>query len=126
MARYTDEEVARVCHQAACGLQAIQGDPCPSPPWDHLPAEVRDVIVSGVRMARCGSDARGLHDHWVRRMTVEGWVYGRVKDSVVRTHPLLVSWSRLPAAAQIKDYLFRMVVIAMTPELQNQVTSGVV
>lgn len=126
MERYTDEEVARVCHQAACGLQAVQGDPCPAPPWDTLLPEARGVIISGVRMARCGSDAQGLHAHWMRRMTVEGWIFGPAKDAVQRTHPLLVSWSRLPEAQKAKDYLFRMVVIAMTPELQNQVASGVV
>jgi RyR domain len=123
---YTDEEVARVCHGAACALQAVQEDPCPALPWDTLPPEARAVVISGVRMARCGSDARGLHDHWVRRMTVEGWIFGPVKDAVQRTHPLLVSWARLPEAQKAKDYLFRMVVIAMTPGLQNQVTSGVV
>lgn len=30
---YTDEDVARVVHEANRALQEIHGDECPSPPW---------------------------------------------------------------------------------------------
>ena len=31
---YSDEQIARIVHEANCALQTIQGDEAPSRPWD--------------------------------------------------------------------------------------------
>ncbi len=43
------------------------------------------------------------HDNWMRYRKSQGWVYGKVKDKRKKTHPDLVSFSKLPKVEQGKD-----------------------
>jgi RyR domain len=116
MYRYTDEQAARVCHAMVRELQAVRADPVPAPPWDHLPADVRAVVVASVRAARQGAVPRELHAMWMGALLSLGWVYGPDKDPGQKTHPGLVPWESLSAWEQDKDRLFQLLVAGMTAQ----------
>jgi hypothetical protein len=110
---YTDEDIARVVHQANGALQAIQGDSCPSAPWDAVTAELRAGTIEGVRRARSGETPRELHESWADRKRDLGWIHGPVKDEERKTHPCLVPYDDLPAGQRDKDALFFHIVLLM-------------
>lgn len=111
---YSDEQVARVCHEANRALQYIHGDLAPSQPWDCEPADIRESSIAGVRNVRDGSVPRDLHDCWVEGKKYQGWVYGPVKDGEKKTHPCMVPYYDLPQHQRDKDQLFFMIVTALT------------
>jgi RyR domain len=105
--RYTEEQAARVCHAAHCALQAVQGESLPSPPGlDDLPAELRRIVIEGVRAARQGETAELLHARWVRAMAALGWTWGPERDPEGRRHPNMVPFWDLPPDERDKDELF--------------------
>lgn len=109
----SSEDIARVCHEANRGIQAIAGDPAPSPEWDQAPTWQRESAIGGVRQALAGDDPQRLHESWCAAKRAEGWVYGPVKDAAAKTHPCLMPYAALPAAEQIKDRLFLAIVNAL-------------
>jgi hypothetical protein len=110
---FTDEEIARIAHEANRALQQVLGDEQISPPWDQASDEDHAVSAAGVKIARYGAPPRVLHDVWMREKLAAGWTYGEVKDAEAKTHPLLVDFDNLPPAEQAKDYLFSGVCVAM-------------
>jgi hypothetical protein len=119
---YSDEQVARVCHEANKALQYIHGDPCPSQPWNLEPYELRKSVIEGVRSVRRGCTPRELHEDWVRFKREHGWVYGLVKDPEQKTHPCMVPYAELPQEQRDKDQLFLMIVTALTIGTLPEVT----
>jgi hypothetical protein len=102
-------DIARVCHEANRALQVIQGDPTipVGPSWDDLDEETRRSAVSGVHgILDLGNTPEQSHAGWMDFKIANGWVYGPVKDDELKTHPLLVPYSRLSSAARSKDALF--------------------
>lgn len=114
--RYTDEQVARVCHDVITSLQAVQGDPVPSGPWVSELPERRKIVVEMVRSARAGITPRESHANWVREMAALGWTYGPAKDPVRKTHPNMRDYRDLPPDQRVKDRVVLAVVTAMTLE----------
>lgn len=110
---YSDEDIARVAHEAVRALQAIHGDSCPAPWWDSAPAWMRESSIDTVRMARNGATPRQLHERWCDEKWVAGWSYGPVKDAEKLTHPCLVPYDQLPDHQKDKDALFSAIVLAM-------------
>lgn len=106
MYRYAEEQAARVCHAAHCALQAVQGEPLPSVPWDDLPVETRRIVIESVRAARQGEAAPQLHARWVRAMAAQGWTWGPERDPENKRHPNMVPFGALPPEEQDKDRLF--------------------
>ena len=115
--RYSDEAIARVCHEAIRGLQAVQGDPHPADPWDAASPEMRKFAVEGVRAARNGASPRELHEEWVLFKHEHGWRFGDVKDEVAKTHPCLVDYAELPQGQRDKDALFHAIVAVLGSQL---------
>jgi len=114
---YTDEEVARVVHEANRALQAVDGDECPSPPWASEDPAVRALTVRGVGLVwRYGLSPEALHDAWCAGKRAQGWTYGEVKSSAARTHPCLVPYRQLPERQQAKDRLLRAIAVALTAQ----------
>jgi hypothetical protein len=111
---YSDEQVARVCHEANKAMQYIHGDPAPSLPWDCEPAEVRQSAIEGVRHVRCGTTPRDLHESWCAFKRERGWAYGPEKDPEAKTHPCMVPYDDLPQEQKDKDQLFLLIVTALT------------
>lgn len=112
----TDEEIARVAHEANRAWQVVTGDPAPSPSWDDAPEWQRSSAIDGVRHARDGATAEQLHQTWSDFKTGDGWVYGPVKDEPSRTHPCLVPYADLAPEQHRKDDLFQAIVTALTLE----------
>ena len=92
MRNYTDEEIARVIHEANSALQRIQSDPVPSQPWDSESQELRDGVIANVRNARGGMTPRMLHEMWVRDKRAHGWRYGRRR---IRRPGPIRAWSNI-------------------------------
>lgn len=108
--RYTIEEIARVVHEANRALQAVHGDPCPSPPWDAEQDFVRQGTMNGVILAAAGDGPRELHEAWYARYREDGWTYGEQKDWAEKTHPCLVPYDELPPEQQDKNEMFNCIV----------------
>lgn len=109
------ENIARVCHEANRTWCEINGD-LSQRPWAEAEPWQRESAIQGVRFALANPSAgdSAQHDAWMADKLRDGWVYGSVKDSVVKTHPCLVSFVDLPLDQQAKDRLFRAVVKALT------------
>ena len=110
---YSDEQLARIVHEANCALQTIQGDPAPSRPWDSEDPDIRRNVILGVRNARHGMTPEDHHQSWVDDKIAHGWRYGADKDIERKTHPCLVPFDQLPRYQQDKNRLFIAIVRAL-------------
>lgn len=109
------EDIAVVVHEAIRGMQLVQGDPCPSDPWQVASHEAQGLCIAGVlRAQRPGVTPAWLHDLWVADKVRLGWNRGPVKDGVRKTHPNLVPYHQLPPGQQAKDRLFIAIVRALS------------
>lgn len=116
--RYSDEQVAQVCHAANAALQGIQepdGGISPSGPWMAEEPERMRIVIEGVCNARRGITPRVHHDNWVREMKAMNppWAHGPM-DRAARTHPNLVDYGELSQAQKDKDRLFLAIVTTLT------------
>ena len=114
--RYSDEQVAQVCHAANIALQAVQepdGGTAPSGPWLDEPAGRQRIVIDGVLAARRGITPREHHANWVADMRALGWTPGP-KDPVAKTHPNLRDYSELSQEQRDKDRLFLAIVTTLT------------
>lgn len=109
----TPDEIAQVCHEANRAMQAVQGDPAPSPPWAEAPAWQRESATAGVQTALTGARPAALHQAWCDQKSADGWRYGPVKDAIAKTHPCLVPYHELPPEQRAKDRLFAAIVKAL-------------
>lgn len=111
----TAEQIARVTHEANCGLQAAQpteGIPV-APTWDEFPEDQQEGVIQGVRLALDGATPEQLHQSWLDHKVEEGWTYAPDKDAAAKTHPCLVSYDELPEEQKIKDRLFNAIVTVL-------------
>jgi hypothetical protein len=114
--RYSDEQVARVCHAANAALQEVQepdGGASPSGPWMSEGPERMRIVIEGVITARRGITPRQHHDNWVTGMRKLGWTYGP-KDPAAKTHPNIRDYDDLSQYQRDKDRLFLAIVTALT------------
>lgn len=110
----TIEGIARVCHETNKAYCDVIGDTSQKH-WEDAEQWQRDSAVNGVKFAIENPDASPIDQHvsWMNDKVEDGWVYGEVKDSVLKTHPCLVSYSKLPIEQRLKDTLFMHVVHSM-------------
>lgn len=110
----TDEQIARVTHEANRAYCAALGD-LSQPAWDEAPEWQRASALNGVRLHRTkpGASARDSHDSWYAEKLAAGWRFGPVKDPVNKEHPCMVPYEDLPLEQQRKDDLFRSTVHAL-------------
>ena len=108
------EQIARTAHEVNRAYCLATGDSTP-PPWNDALEDQRRSALNGVRFALANPDAtpETQHEAWLAEKIAAGWTYGPAKDPVARTHPCLGPYSTLPAAQQVKDYLFLAVVRSM-------------
>lgn len=112
--RYSEEEIARVCHEANKAMQYVQGDPCPSQPWDAEPEWVKEGTINMVRLVRLGYTAKDMHNEWRERYHKDGWVRGDIKDYVAKTHPCLVEYYELPRIQRDKSEVIRGIIVNLS------------
>lgn len=91
-------------------LQAIAVDaPIVPEPWEERDEAFRSQFRSVIDMM-CGPDRKHdpeeLHDDWVRAYEEMGWVYGPVRDPVLKTHPDMLPFDQLEMREREKDIVF--------------------
>lgn len=91
---FTNEDVARIAHEAGRTLADVLGAD-PGPPWASLGDDRRDQLTALAQIGRHGATAEVLHAE-------------RVKDD-----PELAPFDQLSPGDQAKDYLFVGVCVAM-------------
>lgn len=114
MARIRD--VARICHEANKALCESHGDLSQSS-WEDAPLWQQESAIVGVHFHLEHPDAtpEDSHNSWLEVKRADGWTYGLVKDEAKKEHPCFVAYDRLPREQQAKDYLFRGIVHALRP-----------
>lgn len=112
--KLTNEQIARVCHEANRGYCQAIGDNSQAP-WNEAPAWQRDSAVKGVEfnLANPDAPASASHDSWLAVKEADGWKYGEVKDAEKREHPCCVPYEELPIEQRRKDALFKAVVATL-------------
>ncbi len=113
MTPLTDEQIARVCHEANRAYQMALGEAA-NPPWYGASEQLKASAVDGVRYARGEITPRMSHANWVAYKQASGWTYDEIKDFERKTHPCLVPYEELPEEQRLKDELFMAIVKALT------------
>ncbi|BBI61725.1 RyR domain-containing protein [Vreelandella sulfidaeris] len=108
------DAIARVTHEVNRAYCQALGDDS-QPTWEEAPDWQKDSARMGVCMhlANPNGGPQAGHESWMRQKLAEGWVYGPVKDPVLKQHPCMVPFSALPREQQAKDFIFRAVVLAL-------------
>jgi len=116
----TEEDIARVCHEANRAFCVALGD-LTQVPWADAPTWQRDSAIHGVEhhISNLDSPASHSHESWLKEKVDTGWVYGEVKDAVKKTHPCIVPFDQLPREQQMKDVLFAQIVRTLVPLLDK-------
>lgn len=105
--------VARICHEVNRAWCEACGD-FSQKSWDDAEDWQRSSVIAGVEFTMNNPDAgdSAQHDNWMAQKAADGWVYGPVKDAEAKTHPCMVPYAALTYDQQVKDKLFRAVVLA--------------
>lgn len=106
----TNENIARVCHEANRAYCLSLGDTS-QPSWKDAPNWQRKSAIGEVG-AHLKSDLtpEQSHESWLKEKEIDGWRYGPVKDLKFKTHPCFVSYNELPEDQKVKDLLFSSIV----------------
>lgn len=106
--------IARVCHEANRAYCANNRD-FSQLGWEEAEAWQRESAIEGVKFVIANPNAgdSALHDAWLSHKEADGWVFGEVKDPEAKTHPCMVPFEQLPKGQQLKDRLFRAVVLSL-------------
>lgn len=79
--------------------------------WDIAPDWQKESAIRGVKFALENERTpEEMHEHWLVRMREEGWVYGHIMDSELKTHPCIQQYDELPEYQRTKCKLFKSVV----------------
>jgi len=114
-AQLSIETIAAVCHAANREFCAGMGD-YSQPTWAEAPEWQRKSAIAGVEfhLAHPEATAAASHESWLEEKRRDGWAYGPLKDPAKKQHPCFVPFEALPPQQQLKDFLFRSIVHAMT------------
>lgn len=115
----TVTRVAQVMHEAVRAWQKANGQPA-SPPWSKAPAWMKTSSREAViwRLSNPKASAAVHHDQWISHKKSEGWKYGKTKNGVKKTHPLMIDYNHLPEVEQRKDALVAAVIDSLTKAIR--------
>lgn len=101
------ENIARICHEANRAY-CLALDQEPNPPWGFAPDWMRRSAIDGVtwRLSHMDAPPSAQHEQWLSDKLADGWIYGPVKDPVLKLHPCCVPYDQLPVHEKAKDALF--------------------
>lgn len=108
------KKIAIVCHEANKAWCEANGDESQKH-WDEAEAWQKQSAIKGVEFKLNNPDAKhdAQHNAWMNDKINEGWVYGKEKNTSLKTHPCIVPFEELPIFQQQKDSLFCSIVEAL-------------
>lgn len=106
--------IAIACHEANKAWCEVNGDTSQKH-WPDAENWQRESAMKGVefRLNNPGAGQDAQHNAWMKDKIENGWVYGEIKDPIVKTHPCIVPFEKLPEFQQKKDALFCAIVDAL-------------
>lgn len=112
--------MAKVAHQVNKAYCEALGD-FSQPAWVEAPDWQKDSAINGVKFHLDNPDASpsASHDAWLEQKRIEGWKYGKIKDSNKKEHPCFIPYDQLPIEQRAKDYIFTAVVESMKEFLED-------
>lgn len=107
----TVDEIAKIVHgvnKAICEC----ADDFSQVDWDKAEEWQQKSAINGVlfRVNNPNATAEDQHQAWCSDKRRDGWIYGEVKDSALKTHPCLVQYDQLPFEQRVKDSVFAAIV----------------
>lgn len=112
-------KIAQVMHEAMRAWQKANGQ-APAPAWSRAPKWMKASSIDAVRwrLSNPSAGASAQHDRWSEQKKADGWKFGKTKDGVKKTHPMLVPYGKLPEVERRKDALVNAVIdaLAKTPK----------
>ncbi len=109
----SDVDIASVCHEANRAYCASIGD-ASQPSWADAPDWQKNSAINGVNFHMAGGKTpEQSHESWLAEKEATGWVYGKLKDPIAKTHPCCVPYDQLPENQKAKDRLFLAIVEAL-------------
>lgn len=108
MRNNSDEQIARVLHEANRAYCQTMGDDS-QVPWDDAPDHVKKSVLDGVALHRANPNItpERSHENWLVGKLNDGWKFGPVKDADKKEHPCILPYQDLPPDQKFKDFLFR-------------------
>ena len=108
-------KIAQVMHESVRAWQKANGE-TGAPPWSRAPEWMKDASREAVlwRIANPKAPSSAQHDQWMAQKLASGWKYGRVKNGVKKTHPMLVPYAQLPETERRKDALEAALIRALS------------
>jgi hypothetical protein len=112
--KFSDAQIASVCHEANRQLQRILAEQV-NEPWDEVDPALKASIIDGVSKIRTGAVTTPAesHENWLKFKAGQGWKYGPVKDFTKQEHPQFVPYDELPPEQKLKDGVFWGIVGAL-------------
>lgn len=116
------EAIAKVCHETNRAYCATLGDHSQLP-WEEAPEWQKTSAINGVKftLEHPFSSPADSHENWLREKEATGWKYGPVKNTETKEHPCFVPYDKLPLEQQIKDRLFKSVVVSMATQILHEI-----
>lgn len=107
------EGIAKICHETN-RVYCQNGGDNSQVAWEKAPQWQKDTMMNGVRFVidNQHAPASANHDSWMAQKLADGWKYGEVKDEKKKEHPCIVPYEQLPLEQQLKDSLFRSIVLS--------------
>ena len=103
-------KIAELCHNVNKAYCEALGDSS-QPTWSNAPEWQKSSALTGVNFHLSGDrKPSDSHESWLLQKVNDGWVYGKDKDPIAKTHPCIVPYDDLPTEQKVKDYLFKAVV----------------
>ena len=119
----TDEDLARICHEAHLALRIGLNSSADDMHFDALPQERKDVVISQVRLIRAGKSPDEVHQAWVDHQLEHGWRWGISRNLIQKTHPNLVPYGDLPVEEKAKvRQAFRIVLTHVMPDSLEEIS----
>lgn len=108
------EQCARVMYAAVREWNAVSGKPVGNA-WDNL--NLKEQLHLKKVVARCFCDmkvysGKQLHEQCLSEAIENGWKFAEVEDRPNKGHPDIVSWSKLPFEARMKEHLLSTIIMA--------------
>ena len=123
----TDEDLARICHEAHLALRIGLNNSADDMHFDALPQERKDLVINQVKMFREGKSLAEVHQAWIEWMLERDWrlplcTEPPLRDTVRKIHPNLVPYEDLPVEEQAKvRQAQRIVFTHVMPEALDEI-----